>query len=496
MTRPGDVAVRQRLLEQLDTSFVVEAAAGTGKTTVLVARVVALVQSGKALLERIIAVTFTEKAAGELKLRLRDALERARQTAPEPAATHLRHALEQLEAARIGTIHGVCADLLREYPVEAGVDPMFDVAAEDEAAGLFSRAFERWFEHAVATPPEGVRRLLRRRPQRSDDEAPRELLRSAAWRLAEHRDFDGAWERPGFAREVAIDAVVQRLERLSLHARAYTGDGSSRSSPFIDNLRSVARFVDDLRHRESVRERDFDDLEAGLTVLARDWNWERAPWKRDTFNGRTTDDVARERDDTFAELKAFKNASEGDLAACLQTELRPILDAYEDEKARAGTLDFVDLLHKTRTLLRTQRAVRAALRRRFSHVFVDEFQDVDPMQVELVLLLASSTPDIDDAFSTTIAPGALFVVGDPKQSIYRFRRADIALYERVKQHLVRQGAQVEYLSTSFRSTPGIQAAVNAAFAQIMTPETPGQAQYVPLEPHRPRTPSQPSLVAL
>src|SRR4029079_12535549 len=99
--------------------------------------------------------------------------------------------LPQLEEARIGTIHSFCSDLLRERPVEAGVDPLFEVAPEDVAGELFRRAFDRWLERALADPPEGVRRVLRR-PTR-DQEGPRALLRAAALALAERRDFPARW---------------------------------------------------------------------------------------------------------------------------------------------------------------------------------------------------------------------------------------------------------------------------------------------------------------
>src|SRR6185436_1195538 len=121
-----------------ESTLVVEAAAGTGKTTELVARVLSLVRTGKGKLSELVAVTFTEKAAGEMKLRLRTEIERARhdeRTTLEERA-RLDDALAHLEAAHIGTIHGFCADLLRERPVEARVDPLFEVAAEDEMGRL------------------------------------------------------------------------------------------------------------------------------------------------------------------------------------------------------------------------------------------------------------------------------------------------------------------------------------------------------------------------
>ncbi|MDB4992688.1 MAG: ATP-dependent nuclease, subunit, partial [Myxococcaceae bacterium] len=175
--------------EWLDKTLIVEAAAGTGKTTELVQRVMALLGSGKSTLARLVAVTFTEKAAGEMKLRLRSEIEKSRTdpaTAPE-ARAHFEHALEELEAAHIGTIHGFCSDLLRERPVEAKVDPLFEVAAEEEKERLLEDSFEPWFQAELGKPREGVRRLLRRRSRERDSTGPRYALRNAGAALIEQR---------------------------------------------------------------------------------------------------------------------------------------------------------------------------------------------------------------------------------------------------------------------------------------------------------------------
>ena len=171
-TTLADAAARARIRHDLDATLVVEAAAGTGKTTELVGRIVAVVAAGHrdATLGRIIAVTFTQKAAGEMKLRLRQALEDARGEAPDgsPEQARLERALSELEVARIATIHEVCADLLREHPVEAGVDPQFEVAAEEDSVALLDVAFDAWFPQTLRHPPVGVRRLLRRRSRRKE----------------------------------------------------------------------------------------------------------------------------------------------------------------------------------------------------------------------------------------------------------------------------------------------------------------------------------------
>ncbi|MDP1822808.1 MAG: UvrD-helicase domain-containing protein [Archangium sp.] len=494
MKVPGDQATRTQLLEDLDTTFVVEAAAGTGKTTVLVERIVMMVRKGRATLSQIISVTFTEKAAGEMKLRLRTRLERAREEVTlELERDRLTLALEELEVARIGTIHGLCADLLREYPVEAGVDPLFEVAAEGDSDALLSAAFHRRFQDLLQTQPEGVRRALRRRQRGPDSEPPRKALYSAVQSLVEHRDFAAPWRRDPFSREAAIDALLPLLEGLA--ARIPFVKLKRDRSEFLDSLELARRFLDDLSHRESVSKRDYDGLEAQLKELGgNQYRWTAKAWGLSFSGGLTEAQILAERDAVWTALKNFVRLADADLAARLHDELRPIVEGYELEKSRRGVLDFVDLLLLTRNLLRDHHSVRESLQERFKRVFVDEFQDTDPLQSEIVLLLASDDAAVSAPFATRPVPGKLFVVGDPKQSIYRFRRADILLYERVKQHLLSCGAEVLYLSTSFRSTPGIQAAVNAAFSTVMTGEH--QATYVPLGEWREPNREQPSVVAL
>src|SRR5262245_63035076 len=160
-----DAAERERIRTSLDETLVVEAAAGTGKTSELVARLVNVLGEGRGTVQSIAALTFTEKAAGELKLRLRAGLEEERVRAADGSArrARLEDAIAHLEEARVSTIHGFCNDLLHERPVEARADPGFEVLPEPEAEALYHRAFDAWLAEKLEAPPEGLRRALRRR---------------------------------------------------------------------------------------------------------------------------------------------------------------------------------------------------------------------------------------------------------------------------------------------------------------------------------------------
>ena len=494
MRELADAAQREIIMTALDTSLLVEAAAGTGKTTALVGRIVAVLAMGHAELDRIVAVTFTEAAAGELKLRLRAAIEKARldPTRPESERERLRAALPKLEEARVSTVHGFCTDLLKEHPVEAGVDPYFEVAAEDVAWALFERAFDRWFESQLAAPGPAVRRILRR-PKRewsgSRDEGLRGALRQAAWQLVEHRDFPAPWRSAGaFDRDRVIDEMVTEMQ--SLTEWAPRGDPNDW---FGKALIEIAKSVHEFERAERVRSRDYDGLEAWFSGNARQRYWEWKGFARPHHHEFPKDELRRRRDDLHARVKRFVDDAGAHLAPLLRDELWPVVEAFEAAKQRAGCLDFNDLLIFARNLIRDDAHVRCELQQRLTHFFVDEFQDTDPRQVEIVMLLAADDPDVTDWRKARALPGKLFLVGDPKQSVYRFRRADVELYREVQRQLIEQGARQIHLTVSFRSVPEIQEAVNAAFAPRFTAS---QGDYVPLAPVRDRYDSQPAVIAL
>jgi ATP-dependent helicase/nuclease subunit A len=491
----ADAAAREAIRSELGTCFVVEAAAGTGKTTELVRRITAALAEGLADVGSLVAVTFTEKAAGELKLRLRTALEKARQSeGPGPRREALTEAVAHLEEARIGTIHAFCSDLLRERPVEARLDPDFAPMTEGEAARLFNEVFDRWLEGALAAPGPGLSRALRRRGRGEGSAVSR--LRRAAWDLVELRDFPAPWTKKPWARQDELESLADALVTFGEQVE----QKSRREDRLYDDLLAERRLAAELRRRRAATQLDLDELEAELAALSAERAYDtprygNAKW---TYGGGLNyGQLAENHRALLARVSLFVRHADAELAAELHDELCAVTQLYEERKARAGRLDFLDLLLRARDLLLASPSVRAAFQSRFSRLFVDEFQDTDPLQAEVLMLLAGSDPSVTAWRDVWPVPGKLFVVGDPKQAIYRFRRADLAIYEEVKQLVVARGGRLLHLASSFRGVPALQAAQNAAFAPQMPEGAPGvQAVYVPLAPVRAAIGAQPALVVL
>ena len=294
---------RDKIADALDDTLVVEAAAGTGKTTELVKRILRVLASGRTTVGSIVAVTFTEKAAGELKLRLREALERERAgSGDDDARQRLDKALGSLEEAHVSTIHGFCAELLRERPVEAGVDPLFRVLTDTQSARLFEESFGGWLQAQLADPPEGVRRALRRSnpfsfsgPKPRQD-GPIDRLRRAAWELTDWRDFPAPWTRPAFERDARIEQLVEELHAfaaLTEHPSygkdyLYLDTAPARHlsqeiqlqqeminfRPAPDRLRQgYGESAEALAKAERAEGPDYDGWEARLVDLSRDRNF-------------------------------------------------------------------------------------------------------------------------------------------------------------------------------------------------------------------------------
>ena len=462
---PADDAARRSIAEDLGTTMLVEAAAGTGKTTCLVGRMAALVATGAARVENLSAVTFTIRAAAQLSQRFQNELE-SRRTQEKDAGRrrNLDAALSALEACFVGTIHAFCARLLRERPVEAGVDPGFREMDEPEDHVARDAAWQRHVQSLfVANDP--VIPRLSALGVRLDD------LREAYDEICDNSDVEPAFgpETPEPDFREARRRVEAFLDQAAAAVPAEAGpDGWTGFENAVRRARRLSALLD-LR-----RGPDFVQV---LHVLRGSKAKEKAPRALKTALESLQDEIVKPG------LRAW--------AEHLHPIVMPVLvaarDAYRSWRRENGRLNFQDLLIEARNLLRARPDVRRALRERFTPILVDEFQDTDPIQAELLFYLTGENPEESDWKKLRPAPGSLFVVGDPKQSIYRFRRADIQTNQTVRRLIEESSGRVVTLSTNFRSTGRLCEWINATFARpelFPAAANPQQAGYVALDAYR------------
>ena len=460
-----DARAREAIVSDLRTTILVEAAAGTGKTTSLVGRMVALVATGAARIENLSAVTFTIRAAAQLSQRFQNELEKRRESEPDPGRRErLDAALRGIESSFLGTIHAFCARLLRERPVEAGVDPDFREMDEPENNVARDAAWELHVQRLFVADAPVVPRLSALGIRLSD-------LRKAYEALCDNSDVEAAigpeTPEPDFSEaRRQVEAFLEKAVPL-LRPEA----GPDGWTPFEQAVRRAVRLSALL---DLERSADFVQV---LQVLKPSKAREKAPRALKTVMEDLQREVVRPALVQWAEH--------------VHPVVMPVLvgarDAYREWRRQNGRLNFQDLLVCARDMLRDRPDVRRALRRRFTPILVDEFQDTDPIQAEILFYLAGEDDSETDWRKLSPAPGSLFVVGDPKQSIYRFRRADIQTYQIVRNRIAASGGRVLELSTNFRSSAPLCEWVNGVFSRpgFFPPEpTRAQAAYVPLAADR------------
>ena len=469
----SDQEARDRIRTDLATNMLVEAGAGSGKTTSLVSRMLEHVRTGTPV-ERLTAVTFTRKAANELRERFQNALEEvigkavAQGTADGEEARRFRDSLHVMDRAYIGTIHGFCARLLRERPLEIAIDPNFQETSGEEWEELTRNFWRKFVERAKRTDDAELLALY------AVGIEPQELEHSFSL-VMRYPDVDfPVSDTP------APDVAHCRRELARLLELAHAAMPSVEPAGGWDELMKLARrlrFSRDVEGWESVAA-FCSALEAiserKCAIVQKRWS--------DTKEGKG---AAKALSEDFQALAAGAIA---DVLRCWREHRYPIVMRFLQRAARdfaaqrhaSGALGFEDLLLLTARLLKEHPSVRDELGARYAHLLVDEFQDTDPVQAEVCFLLASDSREGNEWRTVTPRPGSLFVVGDPKQSIYRFRRADIQVYDQVKRRLAECGSVLP-LTANFRSNHAVAAVVNDYFAGVFAEEsTPHQASFSPM----------------
>ena len=456
----------------LDRNMVVLAGAGAGKTHELVERMVNYVQTMRADVDRIAAITFTRKAAGEMRGRFLLRLQERLAEAHGKDAARLQHALDRVDQCFIGTIHSFCGQLLRERPVEAGVRPDFTELDQREETRLSRRAWDDFVQQCF----EGEDTRL-------------EALEVMVIRLPELLAFFNHRCRfsdlPLKVRNIqppdlnkAVNAAQLFVDEVARHIPDPLPDGQDafmetfeRAQLFVNNcdLSSDRQKVTLLKILHSLEKR-------GVTLKR---------WAPNQVFAKELRDVGRA---TFVD-----NVSGPALTQWRQYVYPHVVDFIDDavafydrQRLSMGNMTFQDLLLRATTLVRDSPRVRRYFQERYQTLFVDEFQDTDPIQAELLFYLTGRNIEETDWQSLEPKSGSLFIVGDEKQSIYRFRRADVGTFRLTGERLQATGGSIEQLNTSFRSLGNLCKWVNATFGSLFKTFAPEyQAEFAPMLQYKP-----------
>ncbi len=488
---------RRTAVTDRSRDLAVDASAGTGKTATLIARVTNLFLAKTDLgPDDVLLLTFTDKAAAEMKSRvvegwelllsasrsaesLEEAWDRAREwnSLVEIPAGGFR-SLDDLRARAeemadgvgrlsVTTFHSFCRRILLTFPAEAGVDPRFEVLSEGEAADAWDAAFRDFLRSEFGreeTDPRWERAISRS----SDREAAfgmirrlclfhRDLLEEGA------HDFGSPADFLGYLREQYGETVEW--------FRAFVAGIADRTHEMAPVLASALAVLD--RGWESVAEGDLETASRLAPEGAAAFGFRADGLRSAKVFPRPPGLSPRDARDILKTFwRELAEVPPGDAAARFLVD-RARAAARFYEKAKGSGLDFMDLLLRAKMLLCGNRRIAERLAGRFRHILVDEFQDTDPLQA-----------DVLDALAADGTPGRLFVVGDPKQSIYGFRRADIQVYQRFRKAIASRGGGTITLVRNFRSRPDLVAAVNGLFGHVLSGGEDFSPPYSPVVAYR------------
>jgi ATP-dependent helicase/nuclease subunit A len=501
--RDDDARARARAQREFEAPLVIEAGAGTGKTAVLVARVVAWCAGAgweraearlraapravlsppdaddvaREVLRGVVAITFTEAAAAEMEGRVAEAFRRVGAGATPigvdqdalPADTEVRAARARALAVHrdqlsVRTIHAFCRRLLAAHPLEAGLHPRFEIDAQERLAARAAReVLEARLRDAFGEPgaPDFLELADEGFGPADLEAALAELVRTGvpAWLL----DDD----------PFAPVRVAELHGALAAAALAFVEAGGARLAEVVGAPREKCAADAVLRTSALLAgapPRGIDALDAWLDALRELWVDERDLDRLDKFAkceftgkgaaalGPAADVVAAASGPLRAVLRHAVSLRARRLDR-LRRALAPLLHATHERLRRRGVLGFAALLRETRDLLVAKPAVAAAVRAEIDQLLVDEFQDTDATQCEILGAIALEGPP-------AARPG-LFLVGDPKQSIYGWRNADLAAYEDFLRRVAGAGGSVERLTVNFRSVPAVLDEVTAVIRPAM-----------------------------
>ena len=464
-----DGAARDRIRKDTTATLFVDAGAGSGKTSALVSRVQELVVREGIPIEQIAAVTFTERAAADLRDRLRERLEKeSRYTTKDLKRERAEAALDGLDLAAIGTLHSFAQRILTEHPIEAGIPPLIEVLDEVASSVAFESRWAQLRGELLDDPGMAVTLEMAWATGITLDHVRAIIAKlNSDWDLvASHVLGPGAAEPPQPPDVAPVLAEARRL----VGFREHCTDGDDK---FLSRLAGLGAWADGL---EAIT----DDTPSVVSVLKAAASLSFAHGQKGNWGNRLEEFRGSCQEWQREVKRLVDRVTENTLRSIVHWCGERVLDSARARQAE-GRLEFHDLLVLTRDLLRADAEVRAALHERYRRLLLDEFQDTDPIQIEIAVRIAGGAAASQERWAdVTVPPGALFVVGDPKQSIYRFRRADIGMYLRAQQVL---GGHVS-LTTNFRTAAPILDWINAVFGALIHHDDGKQPPYEPLDHHR------------
>jgi len=463
-----DRKARDKIMKEINRNILVEASAGSGKTSSLIHRMAALLKSGKFKVDEITAITFTRKAAIELKERFQQKIEDSfRETEDEKEKGYLREALSNLEQCYLGTIHSFCARLLRERPIEAGLDPEFAELDDLDDTLLKEEAWERYLLNLKIEESPSLIHLeeLGIKPSELTD------CYKTVCTYPEVKPFFPVSPKPN------IKEAVKEIISFSDEASQYIPDEEPKMG--YDKLQEAVLSVKRMKGFYDYIKEDYNKIK----LLENFSNSEKV-----ILNRWTSKEKAKEyRDSIVLELqeKVINPTLQQWREYCYADTIKfvlPAVEYYHQLRQKVSMLNFQDLLLKTSRLLRDYPEVRQYFQKKYKCLLVDEFQDTDPIQAEIIFYLTGLDIYEKNWQKLIPRPGSLFVVGDPQQSIYRFRRADIAIYNLVKGLIEKSGGQVLTLQANFRSLHSIGSYLNPIFEELFSSgQGKFQAVYSPMQ---------------
>jgi len=497
-----DQSARVAALTELQRSLLVEAGAGSGKTSIMAGRVAMLFARGVEP-KRVAAITFTEFAASELLIRITRFLDKLAKgeippdleiAFPKGVSAEQRANLEQarksLDQLICSTIHGFAQALIKPYPVEAEIDPGAEIIDPSEADLAFGEHYDAWLRDHLSgqTDDDIVAEFVL-----ADENHALELLQNIADFRRHNRDArpaSVAWSTAGVEEFAgAVKSFTARLSRMKLH-EPVTDAAAQDFADLGEKLNNSALRSDRPTNRALIEALNTPQPESCFTQAGRPrilktkgkWQTSAAEAGRPKAEGvEAYDAVNAQYLACHGALERLMGSIAGELLSRVAAAMDGLLDNWRSYKHAAALLDFDDLLYTARNLLAGSEQVRQALAGRFQHVLVDEFQDTDPLQIDILWRLCGEARKDggDDPLARALRPGTLFLVGDPKQAIYRFRGADVNAYIGARTAIGDAG--LLKITANFRSVEPILSFVNDKFEAVLSTEA-GQPGFTELSP--------------